>query len=133
MNLLIGTDLKVSAVTETSINQTLKILLMPVAQLEKKSLLSKVKKTSTTVAQKDKRLIGMGLPPSAVRPQRIKSSLTTEVDKPIPLMLAVKQKRMTFTTTDALSSRGLAIPSPAPSTGRAVVAIPVMLRMMAPM
>ena len=72
--------------TEMSINQTLKILLMPVAQLEKKSLLFKEKKTSTTVAQKDKRLIGTDLLPNAVRPQRIKSSPTTEVDKQKPLM-----------------------------------------------
>ena len=94
MSLLIGTDLKVYAAMELSINQTLKTLLMPVAQLEKKSLPLWEKKTSTSVVQKDKRLIGTDLLPSAVRPQRIKSSLTTEVDKPIPLMPVVKSKEM---------------------------------------
>ncbi len=94
MSLLIGTDLKVSAVTEASINQTLKTLLMPVAQLEKKSLPLWEKKTSTSVAQKDKRLIGTDLLPSAVRPQRIKSSLTTSTASKMQDMPAAKLKKI---------------------------------------
>ena len=92
MKKLTGTDLKVSAVTEMSIKKMKTNT--RAAQLEKKSLLFKVKKTSTTVAQKDKRLTGTGLLPNAVRPQRIRSSLTISVDKPIPLTHAAKLKKI---------------------------------------
>ena len=81
-----------SAVTEMSIKKMKTNT--RVAQLEKKSLLFKVKKTSPTVAQKDKRLIGTVLPPNAVRPQRIKSSLTTKTVSVKPDMPAAKLKKI---------------------------------------